>query len=97
VASALAGKVRQITLLNLGRNFALKQEDWPVLCRRLEQLLHPQEALLPLPCTGHIERAAQRYAGQLIVRSPMSDSPAAESQRRCGQAASAGDVRGSRY
>jgi transposase len=69
----IAGKVRQITLLNLGRNFAIKQEDWPVLCRRIEQLLHPQEALLPLPCTGHIESAAQRYAGQLIVRAPISD------------------------
>ncbi|NMQ28493.1 transposase, partial [Candidatus Accumulibacter phosphatis] len=34
----VAGKVRQITLLNLGRNFAIKQEDWPVLCRRIEQL-----------------------------------------------------------
>jgi hypothetical protein len=69
----------QITLLNLGRNFAIKQEDWPVLCRRIEQLLHPQEALLPLPCTGHIESAAQRYAGQLIVRAPISDSAAASS------------------
>ena len=38
----IAGKVRQITLLNLGRNFAIKQDDWPVLCRRIEQLLHPQ-------------------------------------------------------
>ncbi|MEF8732813.1 MAG: IS1634 family transposase [Candidatus Accumulibacter meliphilus] len=74
----IAGKVRQITLLNLGRNFAIKQEDWPILCRRIEQLLHPQEALLPLPCTGHIESAAQRYAGQLIVRAPMSDASATE-------------------
>jgi hypothetical protein len=82
----VAGKVRQITLLNLGRNFAIKQEDWPVLCRRIEQLLHPQEALLPLPCTGPIESAAQRYAGQLIVRSPMSDSPpAAEASEPCGK------------
>jgi hypothetical protein len=75
----IAGKVRQITLLNLGRNFAIKQEDWPVLCRRIEQLLHPQEALLPLQCTLHIESAAQRYAGQLIVRAPISDSAVAES------------------
>ncbi|MEF8711791.1 MAG: hypothetical protein V5B38_24440 [Candidatus Accumulibacter propinquus] len=81
----IAGKVRQITLLNLGRNFAIKQEDWPVLCRRIEQLLHPQEALLPLPCTGHIESAAQRYAGQLIVRAPISDSSAAEASDPAAQ------------
>jgi transposase len=81
----IAGKVRQITLLNLGRNFAIKQEDWPVLCRRIEQLLHPQEALLPLPCSGHIESAAQRYAGQLIVRAPISDSVAAQSSDPAAQ------------
>ena len=81
----VAGKVRQITVLNLGRNFSIKQEDWPVLCSRLEQLLHPQEALLPLQCSAHIESAAQRYAGQLIVRAPMSDSPAAEASDTAGK------------
>ena len=35
----IAGKVRQITVLNLGRNFAVKQDDWPLLCCRIEQLL----------------------------------------------------------
>ena len=28
------GKVRQITVLNLGRHFPTPQEDWPVLSRR---------------------------------------------------------------
>lgn len=64
----IGGKVRQITVLNLGRNFAIKQEDWPVLCSRIEQLLHPQEALLPRQCATPIESAAQRYAGQLVAR-----------------------------
>ena len=39
----IAGKVRQITIFNLGRNFSIKQEDWPILCRRIEQLLQPQD------------------------------------------------------
>ena len=31
----IADKVRQVTLLNLGRQFALGQEDWPTLCTRI--------------------------------------------------------------
>ena len=64
----LGGKVRQITVLNLGRHFPIKQDDWPLLCRRIEQLLHPQDALLDLTCSDAIERTAQRYVGQLIER-----------------------------
>lgn len=66
----IGGKVRQITVLNLGRNFAIKQEDWPVLCSRIEHLLHPQETLVSPECPAHIERAAQRYVGQLVARAP---------------------------
>jgi transposase len=70
----IGGKVRQITVLNLGRNFAIKQEDWPVLCSRIEHLLHPQETLVAVECPSHIERAAQRYAGQLVARAPVLDN-----------------------
>ena len=69
----IGGKVRQITVLNLGRNFAIKPEDWPVLCSRLEQLLQPQETLLAIDCPEPIERAAQRYFGQLIARAPLPE------------------------
>ena len=58
----MGGRVRQITVLNLGRNFAIKQRDWPMLCLRLEQRLQPQDVLLGPDCAAHIERAAQRYA-----------------------------------
>ena len=68
----IGGKVRQITVLNLGRHFAIKQADWPLLCSRIEQLLRPQELLLNLACPAHIERAAQRYVGQLVARAPAS-------------------------
>jgi len=63
----IGGKVRQITVLNLGRHFAIKQDDWPLLCGRIEQLLQPQALLLELACPVHIERAAQRYVGQLVA------------------------------
>lgn len=66
----IGGRVRQITVLNLGRHFPIKQDDWPLLCSRIEQLLQPQETLLALACSKHIERAAQRYVGQLIARAP---------------------------
>ncbi len=70
----VGGKVRQITVLNLGSHFSIKQEDWPILCSRIEELLHPQEALLSLQCSPHIESAAQRYFGLLVARAPSSES-----------------------
>ena len=66
----IGGKVRQITVLNLGRHFPVKQEHWPLLCSRIEQLLQPQETLLNISCPAHIERIAQRYVGQLVARAP---------------------------
>jgi len=71
------GKVRQITLLNLGREFAVPQENWPVLCLRIEQLISAQDTLLAAKCSERIEAAAQRYAGQLVVRAPMIEGTAA--------------------
>lgn len=72
----IGGKVRQITVLNLGRHFAVKQDDWPQLCLRLEQLLHPQDNFLPITCPEAIEAAAQRYFGQLIERALPSGTQA---------------------
>lgn len=71
----IAGKVRQITVLNLGRHFPILKEDWPLLCSRLEQLLNPQVLLCTLACPDKIERAAQRYCQQLIGRAPVSAPP----------------------
>ncbi|WP_300337359.1 hypothetical protein [Accumulibacter sp.] len=62
----IGGKVRQITLLNLGRHFPIKQEDWPILCNRFAQLLNPQAVILPLECSESIERTAQRYHAHLV-------------------------------
>lgn len=68
----IGGKVRQITLLNLGRYFPVKQDKWPLLCQRIEQLLQPQDDLIPNPCSDAIERAALRHLGQLIDRAQKS-------------------------
>lgn len=61
----IGGKVRQQTLLNLGRNFSLPQEQWPILCSRIEQLLSGQRSLLPI--LPEIETLAQRYAARLVT------------------------------
>src|ERR1017187_2356212 len=69
VTSERTGKqVRQITLLNLGRQFDLPQSDWPRLCARIEALLGGQAGMLPEPET--IETLAQRYDARLIVAGP---------------------------
>jgi len=40
-------KVRQSTLMNLGRHFAIPQEEWPALCLRIDELLHGVESAFP--------------------------------------------------
>lgn len=73
VSSERIGKrVRQHTLLNLGRQFTLPREKWASLCTRIEQLLGGQLTFLPAP--AEIEEPAQRYAARLITkRAPVGD------------------------
>ena len=55
-------RVRQRTLLNLGRHFPIPQADWPTLCSRLDQILSPQHALLATAPAPAVEQEAQRIA-----------------------------------
>jgi transposase len=74
VTSERSGKqVRQITLLNLGRQFDLPQSEWPRLCARIEALLAGQAGMLAEPEV--IETLAQRYAARLIVAGPAPAAP----------------------
>jgi hypothetical protein len=50
----VGGRVRQLTLLNLGRHFALPPEEWPARCARLDELRRGQGALLV--SAGPVER-----------------------------------------
>ena len=74
----IGGKVRQITVLNLGRHFPVKQDDWPLLCARIETLLHPQDSLLGPACPERLEQIAQRIVAQLIERAPVVDTVLAD-------------------
>jgi hypothetical protein len=69
----IGGKVRQQTLLNLGRTFSLPREQWPVLCCRIEQIISGQMSLTPISTA--IEALAQRYAARLIVDSTLVAPP----------------------
>jgi transposase len=72
VASERIGsKVRQKTLLNLGRNFSLPREQWPQLCTRIEAILSGQMVLATPSDT--IEKLAQRYAAQLVTATHSDD------------------------
>ena len=67
-------RVRQHTLLNLGRDFPLERRHWPVLCARTQHQLERQGELVPLSCAQEVERDAQRdaqrIAAQLLNRAP---------------------------
>lgn len=71
------GRVRQVTLLNLGRHFALPPEAWPALCARLEELRSGQGALLA--GAAPVEREAQQLFARLLARqgvAPPTGDPA---------------------
>ena len=64
----VGGKVRQVTLLNLGRHFPLAKERWPDLCARLEQRLSGQQALMPMAVMESVERYAQHCFARLVAQ-----------------------------
>jgi transposase len=76
------GKVRQVTLLNLGRHFDLKQDHWPMFCQRIEELLSSQPLLVPTSLPVRLEQAAQRYASLLIARSSTIDIQSTDAKPR---------------
>ena len=68
----VGSKVRQRTLLNLGRHFEIAQPHWPALCRRIDEILTGQLQLDPDGPPG-LETHAQRIAAQLLARSDAPD------------------------
>lgn len=62
------GKPRQVTVLNLGRYFAIDQNDWPSLCARIEALLSHQESFFSIDISDGAEKEAQRIVAQLLAR-----------------------------
>ena len=65
----VGAKVRQRTLLNLGRHFEVAQELWPQLCARLDQLLSRQPDLIALELPAAAEQKAQDILARLVTSS----------------------------
>jgi transposase len=75
VESVRLGKqVKQRTLLNLGKDFAIDSAHWPLLTARIEQLLegsepHQHELFqLADELTQRLEASAQRYSALIIAK-----------------------------
>lgn len=75
-------RVRQRTLLNLGRHFDVPREQWGALAQRIEHLVSGQSDWLPADLDRQWEEAAQRYAAQVIHARARFDA---------GRSAEAGD------
>ena len=72
-------RVRQRTLLNLGRHFDVPRTQWAALSQRIDDLLSGQQALLAAELDPCWEEAAQRYAAQVIrARARLDEGCAAE-------------------
>jgi transposase len=72
-------RVRQRTLLNLGRHFEVPRAQWAALVQRIEHLVSGQPDLLPADLDAQWEEAAQRYAAQLIrTRASVAEGRATE-------------------
>ena len=72
----VGNRVRQRTLLNLGRHFDIPQAHWPLLCTRIEDVLSGQAPLVA-DCPPAVEREAQRIVAQLVARGTPGDATAA--------------------
>jgi hypothetical protein len=76
------GRVRQVTLLSLGRQFTLAPEQWPGLCTRIDALLDGRAGPTALECAPEVEREAQRLTALLLARQaesqPRSDGGGAQ-------------------
>ena len=62
------GKVKQRTLLNLGRHFGVDPQYWPLLCQRVQELLNAQHSFDFIPPEPNIETEARRIAALLLER-----------------------------
>ena len=64
----VGGRVRQVTLLNLGTDFALGSTQWQALCSRIEDLLAGHADPVTTQDAPVLEVEAQRVAALLLSR-----------------------------
>ena len=66
-------KVRQSTLMNLGRHFTIPQKEWAALCTRIDELLHGVQPLFPMTLSPEAETEAQRIVAHLVATRANTD------------------------
>jgi transposase len=77
----IAGKVKQVTLLNLGRHFSVDQSFWPALCVRIEELMAGQASLVEVNLPKATTLEAERIVEQLqLHRVPTGSASATQAQ-----------------
>jgi len=86
----VGGRVKQITLLNLGRRFELPSEHWPLFCSRLSDLLSTQGAIASVDLPVAVEAMAQRCASQIAPRA--LDGVGGVSRRGRGRASPGSEI-----
>jgi transposase len=78
--------VRQFTVLNLGRHFAVPREQWGALVQRIEALLEGQLDLIADGLEPAWEALAEEYAARIIrrrgTRPPPGEQPPASDYQR---------------
>ena len=92
----VAGKVKQITLLNLGTHFKLDAEHWPTLCRCIEQMMSGQMPLLSQDAPEEVNKQASQIVQRLRTMRPVEDDKAWHEQVNLA-AQQDEDVRPARY
>ena len=76
VHSARVGNaIKQTTLLNLGAHFDLPQAHWPALAQHIDELVNGQRSMLDTTLPEQVQAFAQRFAAQIIARTPAVPSP----------------------
>lgn len=72
-----------MTLLNLGRHFAVDPSLWPAVCRRVTDLMTGQASLLDPALTKVAAREAEHIAAQLLAqRAVVCPAPAPNASAR---------------
>ena len=59
-------KVNQRTLLNLGTDFSFPEDQWPLLIKRIQEVIYGQQFLFPVDC--EVDKWARHYAARILAK-----------------------------
>jgi len=82
------GKVKQVTLLNLGRHFAVDQSLWPALCVRIDELLAGQACLVDI----NLPKSAAVEADRIVTQLQLHKAPAIPAAKTPSQSETKSDA-----